>query len=64
MLSTCIAQSTDGALLTSPKALTQEPLQDLAATALRQLGFRELDVARDFVVGEKSPAMSNQIIRC
>jgi hypothetical protein len=35
MLSTYSAQSTDGALLTNPKALTQEPLQDLAATAFQ-----------------------------
>jgi hypothetical protein len=33
MLSTYSAQSTDGALLTNPKALTQEPLQDLPVTA-------------------------------
>src|SRR5271157_5783001 len=56
------AQSTDGALLTNPKALAQEPLQDLAATTLRQLGIRELDVAGDFVAGEESSAMCNQII--
>src|SRR5580704_4834971 len=33
----CRNGSTDSALLTNPKALAQEPLQDLAATALRQL---------------------------
>src|SRR6476661_808756 len=55
-------RSTDSALLTNPKALAQDPLQDLAATALRQFGFRELDVSRDLVVGEVSPAVSNQII--
>src|SRR5258707_11497048 len=62
VLSTCAARSTDGAFLTDPKALTQKSLQDLAATAFRQLGFRQLDAARDFVVGEKAPAMSNEVI--
>src|SRR6478672_1181203 len=55
-------RSTDRALLANPKAVAQEPLQDLAATALRQLGFRELDVPWDLVVGEESPAVSDQIV--
>src|ERR1700675_1185741 len=62
ILRTYIVQSSDVAFLTNPKTLAHESLQDLAATALRQLGFRELDVAGDFVVGEESSAMCNQII--
>src|ERR1700748_3437831 len=56
------ARSTDRTLFTDPKPLTQKPLQDLAAPAFGQLAFRELDVARDLVVGEEPPTMSDQII--
>src|SRR5258707_474412 len=54
MLPTWIAQSSDVAFLTSPKTLAQQPLENLAATTLRQLGFREFDVAGDFVDGEET----------
>jgi hypothetical protein len=47
----------------SPIALLQNSLEDLAGAALRQLGRRELDVARNLVIGERLAAKSDQFIR-
>src|SRR5262245_10070572 len=46
----------------SPKTFTQNPLEYLAGAVLWQLGFREVDAAWNFVIGERSPAMRDQLI--
>src|SRR6266850_4962933 len=53
----CGCWLTHGAFLMSPKALAQNLLQYFAGTALRQLGLRKLDAARNFEIGERSPAI-------
>src|SRR5437870_4527863 len=54
--------SGDGPFLASPGSVTKQPLQDFPGTALRQLGFGELDAARNFEIGERSSAMCDQLI--
>src|SRR5262245_31515037 len=49
--------------LIDPETFPQGPLQYLARPALRQLGFRELEAARNLVVGEKPPAVGDQFVR-
>src|SRR5262245_1481671 len=46
----------------SPKTFTQNPLEYLAGAVLWQLGFREVDAAWNFVIGERLPAMRDQLI--
>src|SRR5712664_2440259 len=46
----------------SPKRLTQDPLENLAGAALGQLGITEFDAAWNLVIGQRSPAVPDQII--
>src|SRR5438132_7738868 len=52
----------DGPFLARPGGIAQKALQYFAGTALRQLGLRKLDAARNFEIGERSPAVRDQFI--
>src|SRR6267142_1509805 len=54
--------SGDGPFLAGPGGIPQKPLQYFAGAALRQLGLRELDAARNFEIGERSSAICDQLI--
>src|SRR4029077_11936334 len=55
--------SGDGPFLARPSSVPQKPLQYFAGAALRQLGLRELDAARNFEIGERSSAVRDQLFR-
>src|SRR4029077_13353363 len=55
--------SGDGPFLARPSSVPQKPLQYFAGAALRQLGLRELDAARNFEIGERSAAICDQLFR-
>jgi hypothetical protein len=55
--------SGDGPFLARPGGVTQEPLQDFAGPALRQLAFGEVDAAWNFEIGEGSSAIRDQLFR-
>src|SRR4029077_10141600 len=55
--------SGDGPFLARPGSVTQKPLQYFAGAALRQLGLRKLDAARNFEIGERSSAIRDQLFR-
>src|SRR6266704_7100784 len=57
-----VCTSANDPFLTSPSRLTQNLLQYLAGAALRQLGLRKLDAARNFEIGQRSPAIGDQLI--
>ena len=50
-------RSSNSAFLISPKALSQNPFEDLSGGTFWQLSFGELDPARDLVIGKGTPAM-------
>src|SRR5437868_3858225 len=52
----------DGPFLARPGGIAQKPLQYFAGAALRQLGLRKLDAARNFEIGERSSAIRDQLI--
>src|SRR5207253_9346181 len=52
----------DGPFLMRPKTVAQNLLKNLAGAALRQLGLRKLDAARNFEIGERSSAIRDQLI--
>ena len=55
-----LRSSTHGAFLIGPEALTQYSIEDLARTVLRQVGVREFDTARNFVISRGPPAIGDQ----
>src|SRR6476660_9276783 len=55
--------SGNGPFLACPGSVTQKPLQYFAGAALRQLGLRKLDAARNFEIGERSSAIRDQLFR-
>src|SRR6185503_21270780 len=57
-----LVPSADGPFLMFPKPLSQHPLEDLARPALGQLAFRELHPAGNLVVGQRLPAVRQQLI--
>jgi hypothetical protein len=48
--------------LMRPTTLPQTALEDPTRATFRQFGFWEFDAARDFVIGQEAPAMSDQFI--
>src|SRR6266404_1044445 len=54
--------SGDGSFLAGPGSVTENSFEDFAGAALRQLGFREFDAARNFEIGERSSAIRDQLI--
>src|SRR6266404_4625315 len=54
--------SGDGSFLAGPGSVTENSFEDFAGAALRQLGFGELDAARNFEIGERSSAKRDQLI--
>src|SRR6266513_4825223 len=57
-----VCTSANDPFLTSPSRLTQNLLQYLARAALWQLDFRELDAARNLVIGKRMSAICSQLL--
>src|SRR5207302_9008502 len=55
--------SVHGPFLMGPITFTQTPFEYFAGATLRQLGVQELNPAWNFVIGERAPALSHQLIR-
>src|SRR6185295_18195341 len=51
-----------GSFLSNPEALAQNSFEDFSGAALRQLIVRELDTARNLVIGERAAAIGDQIL--
>src|SRR6266487_368717 len=57
-----VCTSANDPFLTSPSRLTQNLLQYLARAALWQLDFRELDAARNLIIGKRMSAICSQLL--